>query len=122
MKNQEKLIIAGNNLELTNSIKTVIKEKTEKLFEHNEHIIRMRVEAEYDPHQSSHQKEYVAKGHLEVRGNDHNVSAASNDLYKSIDQMVSKLDRMMRRRARLQRTKRKSPHPIDIPSYIPKAS
>ena len=82
----------------------------------------MRVEAEYDPHQSSHQKEYIAKGYLEVRGNDHIVSAASNDLYKSIDQMVLKLDRMIRRRARLQRSRRKSPHPIDIPSFIPKAS
>ena len=57
MKNQIKLIMTGNNLELTNSIKTIIKEKTEKLFEHNDHIIRMRVETEYDPHQSSHQKE-----------------------------------------------------------------
>ena len=122
MKNQVKLIMTGNNLELTSSIKTIIREKTEKLFEHNEHIVRMRVEAEYDPHQSSHQKEYIAKGYLEVRGNDHIVSAASNDLYKSIDQMVSKLDRMMRRRARLQRSKRKNPHPIDIPSFIPKAS
>lgn len=103
MKKIQKLIIAGNNLELTNSIKTLIEEKSEKLFDHNEKIIRMRVEVEYDPHQSTHQKEYIAKGHLDVRGNDHIVATASNDLYKSIDQMVLKLDRMMRRRSRLER-------------------
>ena len=122
MKQNTKIIMAGNNLELTESIKTIIREKSEKLFDHNDHIVRMRVEVEYDPHQSSHQKEYLAKGHLEVRGNDHNVTAASNDLYKSIDQMVHKLDRMMRRRSRLERTKRKNPHAIDIPAYIPKVS
>ncbi len=122
MKNTKKLILAGNNLELTHAIKTFIQDKSEKLFDHNEKIVRMRVEVEYDPHQSTHQKEYIAKGHLEVRGNNHIVAAASNDLYKSIDQMVLKLDRMMRRRSRLERSKRKSKHGIDLPSFIPKIS
>ncbi len=122
MKEQKKLILAGKHLELTDSIKTIIKEKSEKLFSHNSHIVRMRVEVEYDPHQSTHQGEYIAKGHLEVRGNDHNVTVATNDLYNSIDLMVEKLDRMMRRRSRLERTKRKLKHDIDIPSFIPKMS
>ncbi len=122
MKKSTRLIMSGENLELTNSIKQFIIEKSEKLFYHNEKIIRMRVEVKYDQHKSSHQKEYLAKGHLEVKGNDHNVTEASNDLYKSIDQMVLKLDRMMRRRSRLERTKRKQPHGIDLPAYIPKIS
>jgi putative sigma-54 modulation protein len=122
MKEQKKLIVAGKHLELTDSIKTIIEGKSEKLFLHNSHIVRMRVEVEYDPHQSTHQGEYIAKGHLEVRGNDHNVTVATNDLYKSIDLMVEKLDRMMRRRSRLERTKRKLKHDIDIPSFIPKMS
>lgn len=122
MKKSTRLIMSGENLELTNSIKQFIIEKSEKLFYHNEKIIRMRVEVKYDQHKSSHQKEYLAKGHLEVRGNDHNVTEASNDLYKSIDQMVLKLDRMMRRRSRLERTKRRQPHDIDIPAFIPKIS
>ena len=122
MKKSTRLIMSGENLELTNSIKQFIIEKSEKLFYHNEKIIRMRVEVKYDQHKSSHQKEYLAKGHLEVRGNDHNVTEASNDLYKSIDQMVLKLDRMMRRRSRLERTKRRQPHDIDLPAFIPKIS
>ena len=122
MKKEKKLIVAGKHLELTDSIKAIIEEKSEKLFSHNAQIVRMRVEVEYDPHKSTHQKEYIAKGHLEVRGNDHNVAVATNDLYKSIDKMVEKLDRMMRRRSRLERTKRKLKHSIDIPSYIPKMS
>lgn len=119
---QHDVIISGLNMELTEAIKNMVHEKVEKLFEHEDHIIRMRVELEYDPHQSTHQKEFIAKGQLEVRGNDHFASSATNDLYKSIDQLVSKLDRMLRRRSRLKKVKRKDTHMVDIPADIPKAS
>ena len=117
---QHDIIISGLNMELTDAIKDVVHEKVEKLFEHDDHIIRMRVELEYDPHQKSHEKEFIAKGHLEVRGKDHVAHAETENLYKSIDGMVHKLDRMIRRRARLQKTKRKDVHDIDIPVDIPK--
>jgi len=118
---QHDVIISGLNMELTDAIKNMVHEKSEKLFEHEDHIIRMRVELEYDPHQSTHQKEFIAKGQLEVRGNDHFATAATDDLYKSIDDMVQKLDRMLRRRSRLKKVKRKETHIIDIPADIPKA-
>lgn len=119
---QHDVIISGLNMELTDAMKNVVHEKSEKLFEHEDRIIRMRVELEYDSHQASHQKEFIAKGQLEVRGNDHFVTVATDDLYKSIDQMVHKLDRMLRRRSRLQKVKRKHTHMVDIPAEIPKAS
>ena len=118
---QHDVIISGLNMELTDAIKNMVYEKVEKLFEHEDHIIRMRVELEYDPHQSTHQKEFIAKGQLVVRGNDHFASAATEDLYKSIDELVSKLDRMLRRRSRFKKVKRKDIHLVDLPSNIPKA-
>jgi putative sigma-54 modulation protein len=118
---QHDVIISGLNMELTEAIKNMVHEKAEKLFEHEDKIIRMRVEVEYDPHQSTHQKEFIAKGQLEVRGNDHFATAATNDLYKSIDELVQKLDRMLRRRSRLKKVKRKDTHMVDIPAEIPKA-
>lgn len=118
---QHDVIISGLNMELTDAIKDVVHEKVEKLFEHDDHIIRMRVELEYDPHQKSHEKEFVAKGHLAVRGNDHVAHAETDNLYKSIDEMVNKLDRMIRRRSRMEKAKRKDVHGIDIPGEIPKA-
>ena len=118
---QHDVIISGLNMELTEAIKNMVHEKAEKLFEHEDKIIRMRVELEYYPHQSTHQKEFIAKGQLEVRGNDHFASAATEDLYKSIDDLVSKLDRMLRRRSRLKKVKRKDTHLVDIPADIPKA-
>ncbi|MGC6423969.1 MAG: ribosome hibernation-promoting factor, HPF/YfiA family [Lentimonas sp.] len=118
---QHDVIISGLNIELTEAIKNMVHEKAEKLFGHDDHIIRMRVELEYDMHQTSHEKEFIAKGQLEVRGNDHFASDASGDMYKSIDGMVNKLDRMLRRRHRLQKVKRRNTHDVEIPADIPKA-
>lgn len=118
---QHDVIISGLNMDLTESIKFMVHEKVEKLFEHQENIIRMRVELEYDKHQATHEGEFIAKGQLEVRGNNHFASAATDDLYKSIDQLVQKLDRMLRRRSRLKKVKRKDVHEVDISSEIPKA-
>lgn len=118
---EQAIIISGINITLTDAMKEMVQEKATKLFEHDDHIVRMRVELEYAPHNKTHEGEYVAKGQLEVRGNDHIVRVASNDTYKSIDLMVQKLDRMLRRRSRLQKVKRKTTNILDIPSTIPKA-
>ena len=119
---QHDIIISGLNMELTEAIKNVVHEKVEKLFEHDDQIIRMRIELEYDPHPKTHEKEFIAKGHLEVRGKDHIAHAETDNLYKSIDEMVHKLDRMIRRRSRLQKAKLRDIHDIDIPASIPGAT
>jgi putative sigma-54 modulation protein len=118
---QHDVIISGLNMDLTDAIRNVVQSKIEKLFEHEDHIVRMRVELEFDAHKRTHEKEFIAKGQLEVRGNDHNAHAETDDLYKSIDEMVNKLDRMIRRRSRLKKVKRKDTHEIDLPADIPKA-
>ena len=118
---QHDVIISGLNMDLTDAIKDVVHTKVEKLFEHADRIVRMRIELEYDPHNKTHENEFIAKGQLEVRGNDHIAQAETNNLYKSIDKMVSKLDRMIRRRSRLQKVKRKNIRFIDIPIEMPKA-
>jgi len=114
------VIISGLNMDLTGPINEIVLSKVEKLFEHEEQIVRMRVELEYDPHSKTHAKEFIAKGYLTVRGKDHVAHAETDNLYKSIDEMVTKLDRMIRRRSRLEKVKRKDVHVIDIPMSIPK--
>jgi ribosomal subunit interface protein len=59
---QHDVIISGLNMDLTDAIRNVVEAKIEKLFEHEDHIVRMRVELEYDAHQSTHQNEFIAKG------------------------------------------------------------
>jgi putative sigma-54 modulation protein len=115
------IIISGDNLDLTPAIKTMVIEKVAKLFEHEPQIIRIRVELRQDQ-QSRGNSDFIAAGIIEIRGKDMVVSVSSDDLYKSIDQLVSKLDRQLRRRSRLRVLKRKQTHEVEIPAMIPKAS
>lgn len=120
MKNNDhELIISGVHLELTQALKDIVYEKIEKLFRHEERIIRIRVELEFNSTVTK-QNQFIAKGHIEIYGKPMVVSEASDDIYKSIDLAVTKLDRMLRRRSRLKKVKRKHPHEIDIPAEIPK--
>ena len=105
MKNN--LILSGLHFDLKDGHKTLISEKMEKIFKHEEKIIRARIELEHDSKSSSHKNEYVAKGHLELKGTTITISTASDNINKSIDDLVDKLDRGLRRRSRLRRVKRK---------------
>lgn len=111
------IIISGHNLELTDALKRMVIEKVSKLFEHENHIVRVRVELSSGQGVS---KAYHAKGLIEIRGKDLIADVASDDLYKSIDLLESKLDRMLRRRSRLRVLKRKQPHDVEIPAALPK--
>jgi putative sigma-54 modulation protein len=117
---QHDVIVTGRNLELTDAIKEAVYKKAEKLFEHEERIIRLRVELEYNKNVTG-QNEHIAKGHIEIHGKPLITSESSENLYASIDQMVDKLDRMLRRRSRLRKVKRKDVHSVDLPSELPKA-
>ena len=113
MKNN--LILSGLHLNLTDSLKGIVYEKMEKIFKHEERIIRARIELEHDSKSSSHENEYVAKGHLELKGKTITISVLSENIYKAVDDLVEKLDRGLRRRSRLRRVKRKKTSLHDLP-------
>lgn len=107
-------------MDLTAALKDTVTEKMSKLFEHEGQIIRMRVELGVE--QSAHnEKAFSAKGQIEIRGKDLFATVVENDLYKAIDGLEQKLDRMLRRRSRLRVLKRKRTHEVEIPAIIPKA-
>ena len=114
-----KVILSGNQIELTNKIKSAVHEKVERLLRHEEQIIRINVELSYDQHKTN-SGEYVAKGHIEINGAPMIVTEATDDIFKSIDNMVDKLDRKIRRRSRMNKVKRKNVHDVDIPAELPK--
>ncbi len=103
----DNVILSGLHLELTDAIKSIVTEKVERLYKHEDAIIRIRIELERATCSTTHSNEYVAKGHLELKGTTITISSASDDLYKSIDDLVNKLDRGLRRRSRLLKVKRK---------------
>ncbi|MDE6576284.1 MAG: ribosome-associated translation inhibitor RaiA [Opitutales bacterium] len=91
------IIISGVHLDLTEALKQIVTEKAEKLYRRDERIIRIRFDLEHvttkDP-----ATEFVAKGHIEIQGPDIIASSASDDLYKSIDLLIQKLDRQLSER------------------------
>lgn len=117
--NENDIIISGQNLELTDALKQSVVNKMSKLFTHDDRIIRLRIELAYKLNKSKH-NEFSAKGHIEIQGPDMVVSVESDDMYKSIDELIVKLTRKIRRRHRLERIKRGTLHKVDIPAALPK--
>ena len=64
-QNNRELIVSGIHLELTPSLKTFVAEKTERLFRHEERIVRIRVELECDRDQATATR-FKAKGHVVI--------------------------------------------------------
>ena len=116
---EPRIIVRGVHLDLTGALKSIAEEKVIRLLRHQEHIIRVRLDLEHDKKRALHQA-FVAKGHIEIRGPDLLASVASDDLYKSLDQLIDKLDRMLRKRACAAKTKRHHPHGVEIPAELPK--
>lgn len=115
----EKLILSGIHLELTEAIKLHVREKVTKLIRHEPRIDRIRMEVEYHP-TKSHHGQFTAKGHVEIQGPDLNASDNGDDAYAAIDKTVHELDRLLRKRATDRLSKRNTLHSIELASDLPK--
>jgi putative sigma-54 modulation protein len=119
-QNNHELIVSGIHLDLTPSLKTYVQEKAERLFRHEERIVRLRVELECDRSNTSG-VQFTAKGHIQIHGPDMNASVQADECHKAVSMLVDKLDRMLQRRHQLHRVKRNHPHAVDLNVEIPKA-
>ncbi len=118
--NMHEIIVSGIHMDLSPSLKTFVQEKTERLFRHQERIIRIRVELECDPKQSVANR-FTAKGHIQIHGPDLNASVSSDECHKATAMLIDKLDRMLERRARMFKAKRHQARAIDIEAALPEA-
>ena len=109
------IVVSGVHIELTEALKETVHAKVEKLMRHNPRIVRIHVELVFN-HTRDHSREFVAQIRLELPGPDIVVREESEDLYKSIDIVVDKVDRQLRRRHRLEKEKRNHPHDTDLGS------
>ena len=91
-----KVIVRGIHLELTSALRAHAASVAERLLRHNEHLIRVRLDIELD-HTRAVGDQFIAKGHLEIRGPDLIARVASDDAYKSLDLLADKLDGNLRR-------------------------
>ncbi len=114
------VIVSGIHMDLSSSLKTFVQEKTERLFRHQERIVRLRVELECDPKQAVATR-FTAKGHIQINGPDMNASVSSDEVHKATAMLIDKLDRMLERRARMFKAKRHQARAIDIEAAMPEA-
>ena len=91
-----KVIVRGIHIELTPALRAYAEGVAERLLRHNEHLIRVRLDIELD-HTRAVGDQFIAKGHLEIRGPDLIASVESDDAYKSLDLLADKLDGSLRR-------------------------
>ena len=120
-QNNHELIVSGIHLDLTPSLKTYVQEKAERLFRHEDRIVRIRVELELDSKENVSSR-FKAKGHIEIHGPDMNATVSSDECHKAVSLLTDKLDLMLRRRSRLKKEKRNHPHTIEFADVaLPKA-
>jgi putative sigma-54 modulation protein len=115
----DKIITQGIHMDLTDALKAAVVNKCERLFRHQERIIRVRVYLEYDKRRTG-KPHFIAKGHIEIGGPDMVVTMESEDAYKAIDMMAQKLDRLLRVRASAHKKKRLHPRTVDLAAVLPK--
>ncbi len=119
-QNNHEVIVSGIHLDLTPSLKTFVHEKAQRLFRHEERIMRLRVELECDRNPAIGMQ-FTAKGHIQITGPDMNASVKADECHKAIAMLIDKLDRMLQRRHQLHRVKRNHPHAVELDAEIPKA-
>ena len=114
-----KLIIRGIHLKLTDALHAIITEKATRLLRRNDQIVHVRIDLELDQTRGIG-KQFIAKGHIEIGGPDLIASVATEDAYASLDQLIDKLDRLLRRRRGLRKEYRNHPHPVELAAALPK--
>lgn len=105
MNHTHDLIVSGIHLELTPSLKQFVHDKADRLFRHEERIIRMRVELECDTKQDVAHR-FTAKGHIAINGPDMNASVSAEECHKAVALLMDKLDRMLAKRSQLFKARR----------------
>lgn len=111
--NKAQILVSGVHMDLTDALKETVCAKVERLLRHNSRIVRVHVELIHS-RSRDRSREFGAQIKLEVPGPDIVVREESDDLYKSIDILVDKVDRQLRRRHRLDKEKRNHPHGTDL--------
>ena len=90
------LILRGIHLWLTEAMKVAVESKAERLFRHEPRILRLRIDVERDLRGRT--RVFTAKGRIEIAGPDLTASVTTDDAYSSINLLIDKLDRMLRKR------------------------
>lgn len=115
----DKVILQGIHLTLTDAFRRVAIEKAERLIRHSSEIIRIRIDIEREPTASVADR-FVAKGQIEIRGPDLLASVVTADPYQSLDGLMDKFDKLLRRRHEQRKEQRNHPQAVELGAPLPK--
>lgn len=94
----DRLSAAGIHCKLTDALRHHIVMKAGRLLRHQPRIDHINVDLIYDQTHGP-RTAFVAKGRIELKGNDLVASAAGADAYAAVNLLVTRLDRALRKRA-----------------------
>lgn len=97
----DKLILRGIHLNITDGLRASITAKVARLLRHDPHLVRVRIDV--DAERRGQAWAFTAKGELELEGPNLCASVTTSDGYAAVDLLISKLDRMLRKRATARR-------------------
>lgn len=83
------LQISGQNIELTQALKDYINKKSQKLIQHFANIISLTVVLSVEKEQQ------IAEATVAVNSFEAHASAAANDMYIAIDDLLAKLEKQL---------------------------
>ena len=118
-EHSEKIIMQGIHFELTEAMQNIIREKFDPILRHNERIIRVNVRVHMNQTIGGDHI-FTATSQIEIPGPDLNAHVSDKDAYAAIDQLVEKLDRLLRRRHGKRKDKRNHPRDIELEAELPK--
>lgn len=95
----ERLILRGIHLPLTPAMKEIFTRKASRLMRHEPSLLRVRVDVSMD---QSRPPLFSARGLMELAGPDMAATVTTENAYKSVDLLIDKLDRMLRKRSAAQ--------------------
>jgi putative sigma-54 modulation protein len=115
----ERLNLQSVHFELTEAMKTVLRDKLSVLLRHNEYIVRINVRLQRDQTLGT-EHHYTATGQIEIGGPDLIASSEGKEAYDVIDSLVDKLDRQLERRHGKRKDRRNHPASPEIDVALPK--
>lgn len=107
--------VSGIKFQVSDNVRNVIMLKCEKLLKHQRLISSLRFDLHKNFNASTGQYEYEVTGHMEVKGRVGVFHSKSDSIYKSIDEVINKLDRSIRRDARILKKQRRYSKDPNLP-------
>jgi putative sigma-54 modulation protein len=85
----------GQGMEITPPLRLLVEDKFQRIIRHfDKNLMNINVVLKTEQKRKT---TYVAEANIHIKGNDVYAKAEEDDMYKSIDQMIIKLDKQLRK-------------------------